>query len=231
MTDENFNLTHYLRLYGLNLIEQKVSYELVLRVRVAATKFVTSDLPDDLTQTWRTNPDEGVRIAQDAMHPLLDSLRHSNQDNVWQQLGLNMPNPQFQNYFATRPNLSPNHLSVLNQVSPTRRISPILPPSRLSHGLVTAQRMLDATYTAIMVVDAARQLWQNWQKEKEETRILEARRVLLEDAVRVTEVSQNRALQQALDPSFVENYLLASGDGTTYDVLFGETTSDEIDNE
>ncbi len=227
MGEENSSLSQYLRLYGVRLVEQKVSYELVLRVRIAATQFVTSTLPDDLTRSWLRNPQEGVAIAQDAMQPQLEALRTGRDEELWQQLGLNIPNPRFADYWANRPNLSAQHMPVLNQSIAPRRLTPLLPTNRLSTSLVTAQRILDATYSAIIVVDAARQLWQNWQKGKEETRILEARRVLLEDALRVTEASQNHALQQALDPQFVENYLLESGDHSTYDALFGEIADED----
>lgn len=227
MDEDNINLRQYLRLYGVRLIEQKVSYELVLRVRVAATQFVTSTLPDDLTQNWLHNPQEGIAVAQDAMQPRLEALRSGQDEDIWQQLGLNVPDPRFNNYWANRPHLSPSHTPSLNQTIAPRRLTPLLPANRLMTSLMTAQRILDATYSAIMVVDAARQLWENWQKGKEETRILEARRVLLEDAIRATEASQNHALQQALDPQFVENYLLESGNHSTYDALFGEIADED----
>lgn len=222
----------YLRLHGLHLVEQSVSYEIVLRVRIAATRFVTSTLPEQVEELWRHNAAEGVALAQEHIAPRLELLKQTG--DVWNRLGLNSNSDQWLAFIEQRQGLAGQVIDAL----PTT--SPIILPSKPLNSLIStsgrfmrsvdnATRLFQAAQSALFVADAALRLWGDWKETQAKHKILEARQLLLEDAVRATEASQHHALQQALDPTYVERYLAAGGDDPAYDILFGDIFSDTED--
>lgn len=205
-------LVPYLRLHGLHLIEQKVTTEVVLRVRVAATRYVTARLPEDLNTVWLQNPSEAVDAAREFIMPALKQLEDP--DEAWQRLRLTGTDPVWDAFRNQRQLVTPR--------------PPVISPGRvIRHMPITNRfdnlnRLVNFVHGSILVADAALQLWQNWRVGQENFRVVEARRMLLEDAVRATKAGQDYALQQALDPGNVQRYLAAGGDDPAYDILFGD---------
>jgi hypothetical protein len=220
-------LGRYLRLYGLHLVEHSVSYEVVLRVRVAASRYITSHLPTHLNEHWSVNPHEGVSLAREAIQAQLNTLKQG-LETAWSLLGLNQESDPLDRFQAQRQQLGREFVPTLatgagrSLVPVNRAAALMLPNNRILSSLHTVQKLLEVTHTALLVADTARQLWYGWRTNQAEYKILQARRLLLEDAVRAAEISQDHALQKALDPQFVENYLLTRGDDEAYDILFGE---------
>ena len=217
------SLARYLRLYGIHLVEQSVSTEIVLRVRVATTRYITRYLPTNLDNLWRKNPEEGVAITEEIVLTQLNTLRQTTQ--AWDTLGIAEPllDEYVQNRTARRQ--LPNLLPTSSALMPHRPLPTLNNP--LVRRVDKLNQILVATHTAITVADAALKLWQDWKLGQSKIKVAEARQILLEDAIRATEASQNHALQQALDPSYVEHYLASGGDDPAYDILFGDIEEDE----
>ncbi|MCI0712289.1 MAG: hypothetical protein L0154_19200 [Chloroflexi bacterium] len=209
----------YLRLHGLHLVEEKVTSEVVLRVRVAATRYITSVLPIDLENRWINNPAQGVEEARDLMMPRLDALRNVG-DEAWEALNLIGQDPRWDTFRQQRQ-LGQNSLPGVNLPAVPRSLFPI-PISPLTRRLDNLTRFLHAVHTGIMIADSAAKLWYDWRLGQENVRIMQARRLLLEDALGAAGVSQEYALKQALDPTNVERYLTAGGDDPAYDILFSD---------
>lgn len=208
----------YLRLHGLHLIEEKVTSEVVLRVRVATTRYITSVLPFDLEDRWINNPAQGVEEARDLMMPRLDSLRNIG-DEAWEALNLIGEDPRWELFRQQRDSGLLGSLPSANLPAVPRFPAPITPLTRRLDNLT---RFLQAVHTGIMIADSAVRLWQEWRLGQENVRIAQARRLLLEDALDAAGAGQEYALQQALDPSNVERYLTAGGDDPAYDILFSD---------
>jgi hypothetical protein len=222
------NLGRYLRLYGLHLVEHSVSHEMVLRVRVAATQYVTSIMPANLDQLWLKDPRAGVEMAEDLVLPKIEALQRD--PDAWEALGLDRPDPRFEEYQQERG--AGNLKSQIAKALPNPAKALVPRPSNLgtiplNRNFERVNQMLQVAQTAIVVADAARRFWQDWRIGQEKLKVVEARRLLLEDALRATSASQNHALQQALDPSFVENYLGGGGNDPAYDILFGEIEDED----
>ena len=207
----------YLRLHGLHLIEEKVTSEVVLRVRIATTRYVTSILPADLEERWRINPVQGVEEARDLIMPRLDMLRNSG-DEAWEALSLIGQDPRW-DQFRQQRDMIPGSLPLSNIPSVPRFPVPL---TSFSRRLDNVTRFLQAVHTGIMIADSAVKLWQEWRIGQENVRIAQARRLLLEDAVDAAGASQEYVLKQALDPTHVERYLTAGGDDPAYAILFSD---------
>lgn len=218
-------LGRYLRLYGLHLVEQSVSYEIVLRIRVATTRFVTSAIPDDIERIWRGDPQRAVEFVREAIEPQFATL-HDTED-AWTHLRLPGWESQWEQYLAQRNLMQPGELiNALPHRDQLARYHPLKislsTSNRLLRSIDNVSRILNMAHSALTVADMARRLWQDWQIGQEKLRLMQVRRLLLEDAIQATRASQDHALQQALDPTFVERFLTAGGDDSTYDILFGD---------
>jgi hypothetical protein len=82
--------------------------------------------------------------------------------------------------------------------------------------------MLEVTHMALQVAHTAMKLWQNWKSGQEQYRLLEAKRLLLQDSLRAALSGQQDALARGIEPGFVAGYLQAHGDDDAYQVLFGD---------
>jgi hypothetical protein len=223
-------LGRYLRLYGLHQLEHSISYEIVLCVRVATTRLVTSGIPATLEELWRRDPERGVHMARDEfILPRLARLQDA--EDAWSELALATFEDRWQQFQQQRQILRPD--TVIDTLPRRGDLIPYQPlptalstGSRLLRSVDNVNRVLNMAQTALTVADAALRLWHEWRSGQERLRIMEARRLLLEDAVQATQMSQDHALSQALNPGFVERYLTAGGDDEAYDILFGDLDDD-----
>lgn len=224
-------LTRYLQLYTLHQVEHTASSVTILRVRVAAVRYLLRDMPHELNAYWQVDPLSGVAAVRDWMKPRFTELR--DEQRAWELLGLDGADATWQPYVALRQNANDALRAVVPVVenASKRAIIPAEKPGeRIARRLDQTQRLLEYANMALQLAENARRLWQNWQIGREEQRLLQAKRLYLEDAIRVTNEGQNRALDEALNPSNVSGYLMANNDDDMYDLLFGEN-DDEIGKE
>lgn len=221
----------YLRLYVLHQVEQ---YTLtnnlsLLRTRIATVRYVFTDLPQHIDQQWQADSISGVSLAQEMLIPRFENLLAD--DQAWNKLGLmGGDNPVWQPYLSLRQT-APGRL--IEAIPTSRSLVPSPPPlpaklarpaARLMLNVERAQRLLEVTQTALQVADTALRVWNNWKLGQAERKLLDMRRLLLQDSIHATLAGQQTALNQSLEPGFVAGYLAAHGDDDAYDVLFGEVS-------
>jgi hypothetical protein len=219
----------YLRLYVLHQVEHHTSVTnlSILRTRIATVRYVFNDLPSQIENQWQADSVSGVSLVQETVIPRFQNLIED--DGAWDILGLaGRDNPVWQPYLNLRQT-TPGKF--LNAIPSTRSLVPYQTPlptklarptARFMHSLDRAQRLLEVTQTALQVADTALRLWQNWKVGQAEHKLLEIRRLLLQDSIHAALSGQQSALNQSLEPGFVAGYLEAHGDDDAYDVLFGD---------
>lgn len=219
----------YLRLYVLHQVEQHTALTNlgILRTRIATVRYVFADLPQYIDHLWRADSMRGVSSAQETLIPRFENLLTD--DGAWAKLGLTGEDyPIWQPYLSLRQS-APGKL--LDAIPNTRALVPTpprlpgkfaRPAARFMVNVERAQRLLEITQTALQVADTALHVWNSWKLGQAERRLIDTRRLLLQDSIHATLASQQSALNQSLDPGFVAGYLAAHGNDDAYDVLFGE---------
>ncbi|MCQ3931674.1 MAG: hypothetical protein DPW16_14550 [Chloroflexi bacterium] len=221
----------YLRLYVLHQVEQYTltSNLSILRTRIATVRYVFTDLPNQIDQQWQADSISGVSLTQEMLIPRFENLLAD--DQAWSKLGLmGGDNPVWQPYLSLRQT-APGRL--IEAIPTSRSLVPNPPPlpaklarpaARLMVNVERAQRLLEVTQTALQVADTALRVWNNWKLGQAERKLLDMRRLLLQDSIHAALAGQQTALNQSLEPGFVAGYLAAHGDDDAYDVLFGDVS-------
>ena len=221
----------YLRLYVLHQVEQYTTNAnlSILRTRIATVRYVFTDLPKHIDQQWQADSTSGVSLAQEMLIPRFENLLID--DQAWIKLGLmGGDQPVWQPYLGLRQTAPGRFIDALPTSRSLMPSPPPLPPklarpaARFMLNVERAQRLLEVTQTALQVADSALRVWNNWKVGQAERKLLETRRLLLQDSIHAALAGQQTALNQSLEPGFVAGYLAAHGDDDAYDVLFGDVS-------
>lgn len=217
----------YLRLYTLHSIEQSASDSVYLQARVMTLRYVLKGLPQTLDTAWQQDTDLGIISAQEIIFPRFERLLQ--EQDSWHSLYQDEQTPELKSYWGLR-HAGQQALPMTKSLVPTRSISRMIVPhsqNKWMQRVYQAEKWLDIARKTIEVANLGLQLWQNWKIGREQQRLLQAQRLLLNDSVQATLTGQQLALTQATDPNFVQQYLLERGDDDVYDVLFQDDSATE----
>jgi len=217
----------YLRLYTLHSVEQSASDSVYLQARIITLRYVLKSLPKTLDTDWQQHTDLGITSAQEIIFSRFERLL-AEQDS-WQSLHLDEQAPELKSYWGLRQT-GQQALPITNALIPTPSLTrSIVPhsPNKWMQRIYQAEKWLDITRKTIEVANLGLQFWQNWKIGREQQRLLQTQRLLLNDSVLATLTAQQLALAQAADPNFVQQYLLDRGDDNVYDVLFEDDSTAE----
>jgi hypothetical protein len=214
------NILRYTRLYTLHQIETPADL-LTLRIRIETLHYSFAPLTSlPIEAAYQDDPRAGTEMIRQAVLPRLQTLLDTRdplpmlgggQAAIWPRYAAERGLPA-----------QPQPVPVIHAPTPVRRLPA---RSQTSERLAQVQRALETVQTAVETASTLAALWQNWQIGRAQRQLLDTQRRLLQDAIQAQLAGQDRALDHALDSSFVRGYLADhAGDGAV-EALFGDESS------
>ncbi|NDJ77840.1 MAG: hypothetical protein GYB65_16440 [Chloroflexi bacterium] len=223
---------HYVRLYTLHQVETPGEVLLLsLRIETLRYSFLPlAHLPVDAA--YHEDPRAGTQLVREAVLPRLQTLLDT--DDPFQVLRLAGDRDALWQQYAAERGLPavPQRIPI---VQPPAARPQIPARSPTATRLARFQQALELVRTAADTAAALAAGYQNWQLGREQRKLVETQRALLQDqlhnAIQAQLHGQNRALDHALDTTFVRGYLADHAGDTAYDAVFGDEADDETGQE
>jgi len=217
---ESTLFSSYVRLYTLHRVERLADL-IVLRVRIQTLRYSFAPLGSmPLDAAYAYDPREGVEMVRAAVLPRLQHLLDS--PEPFRDLKLLEDQQAWWRRYAAERGLPADTVRppAIHVPTPAKRLTA---RSRTAERLAQAQQTLELIQTAATTLSTLAAAWQNWQIGREKRKMLETQRLLLQDAIQAQLEGQGRALDHALDQSFVRGYLADHAGDRAADIIFGDT--------